>query len=172
VPRAGTGRSNVTHTVTIVDALLRIAAGEERPGTYDLVSFPAWSWRDVLAFEADQAGVPLRLQEGNLEAPAGPMGRVRRAAATVLASPRTREAGLSLIAHLPESFNLRLQAQHFRRRAAAEIGALRAIPVSHAAFTFPDMEVKTLVSLTPTRSLLEAGQGSVGRPEGGALRTP
>ena len=172
VPRGGEGRANVTHTVTIVDALLRLAEGGERPGTYDLVSVPAWSWREVLAYEAEAAGVPLRLQDGGTIPEASFAGAIRGWLARQLAAPRTREIGLSLIAHLPESFNLRMQAQHFRRRAAAEIAARGARPPSHAAFTFPDMEVKTLASLTPTRQLLQEGRGRIPLPQAPALRAP
>jgi dTDP-4-dehydrorhamnose reductase len=171
-PRAGAGRSSVTHTVTIADALLRIAEGGERPGTYGLVSVPALSWREVLALEADAVGIPLRLREKSTGTSPGIAAAVRAWMTRQLASPRTKEGGLSLIAHLPESLNLRVQAQHFRRRAAAEIAALAARPVSHAAFTFPDMEVSSLASLTPTRQLLEEGRGRIARPPALTVRAP
>ncbi len=172
VHRGGEGRANVTHTVSIVDALLRIAEGAERPGTYDLVSVPPWSWREVLAQEAESAGVPLRLEDGGKAPRTGLAAPIRGWLARLLAASRTRELGLSLIAHLPESLNLRVQAQHFRRRAAAEIGALRNRRLSHAAFTFPDMEVKPLASLTPTRRLLEEGRGRIAPPRGRTVPAP
>jgi dTDP-4-dehydrorhamnose reductase len=172
VARGGEGRANVTHTVTIVDALQRIAAGAERPGTYDLVSVPPLSWREVLALEAEAAGVPLQLQDGGTPGPRGMAAAVRGWLGRQLASPRARELGLSLVAHLPESLNRRVQAQHFRRRAAAEIAALRARPLSHAAFTFPDMGVRPLATLTPTRQLLEEGRSGIARPQARTLLPP
>ncbi|HEX5043068.1 MAG TPA: NAD(P)-dependent oxidoreductase [Candidatus Polarisedimenticolaceae bacterium] len=172
VPRGGEGRANVTHTVTIVDALLRIAAGAERPGTYDLVSVPPLSWREVLGLQASAAGVPLRLQDGGTPAPGGIAAAVRGWLGRQLTAPRTREVGLSLIAHLPESLNLKVQAQHFRRRAAAEIAALGARPPSHPAFTFPDMDVRPLAALTPTKRLLEEGRGGIPLPRVRTLPAP
>lgn len=169
VPRDGALAASVTHTVTIVDAILKIAAGGETPGTYDLTSFPNWSWRQVLEEEARQAGVPLQIElpdtdpfeaaaQGFL---ARTKGGLRAQAGRLLASPRTRELGLALIAHLPESWNLRTQSRHFQRRAAAEIGRLGERRPSHGAFTIPPLVPNTLRTLTPTRELLDAGAGLI-----------
>jgi hypothetical protein len=132
VPGGGDVPSNVVHTVTVVDALSRIAAGAPA-GVYDLVSLPVWSWRQVLEEETRTLGTALAIEAPALDpfaAREGPLvaarAWTRRTASTLFAAPRMREAALSAIAHLPESVNLRLQSQHFRRRAGAEIGALRA----------------------------------------------
>jgi len=77
-----------------------------------------------------------------------------------------------LIAHLPEKLNLEAQSRHFRRRAAAEIAALRARPASHAAFTFPALEARLLPSLTPTARLLEEGRGRIAPPLPGPIGEP
>lgn len=169
VPKGGALGSNVTHTVTIVDAILKIAAGGEQPGVYDLVCSPAWSWQEVLAHEAGRAGTPLVVEEPFPDPFASAAvglfarlkGAVRSVAASVLASPRTREIGLRWIAYLPESVNLRLQSRNFQRRAAAEISLLSVRPPSHAAFTIPAIAPKPLATLSPTAELLRSGRGTL-----------
>jgi nucleoside-diphosphate-sugar epimerase len=169
VPQAGRTGSNVVHTVTIVDAILKIAAGGEKPGTYDLLSTPAWSWQQVLAAEAERARLTLAMDEPwpDPVAAAAPGWalRLRSAArsvvAAVLASPRTREIGLRWIAYLPESVNLRLQARNFQRRAAAEIARFAVRPSSHDAFTIPPITPTTLATLSPTVDLLRSGAGTL-----------
>jgi nucleoside-diphosphate-sugar epimerase len=168
VPDLGRRASNVAHTVTVADAVLRVAAGSDPPGTYDLLSIPTWTWQEVLADEAARAGVPLHLLPADGDG--APSGLLRAAASRVLGAPRTREVALSLIAHLPEAFNLRVQSQYFRRRAAAEIASLRARPASHAAFTFPPMEARSLPSLTPTVRLLQEGRDRIPPPLPGPIR--
>ena len=170
VPEEGRRSSNLVHTVTVAEAVLRVGLGSDPPGTYDLLSAPLWTWRDVLAEEAAAAGVPLRILSAD---PAGDgRGLLRGVAARLLAAPRTRELALSLIAHLPEKLNLEAQSRHFRRRAAAEIAALRARPASHAAFTFPALEARLLPSLTPTARLLEEGRGRIAPPLPGPIGEP
>ena len=169
VPRYGQLGSNVVHTVTIVDAILKIVAGGERPGVYDLLSSPPWSWEQVLVHEAGVAGVPLVIEEPHPDPlstaargwSAQLSGSARSVAAAILGSPRTREIGLNWITHLPEPVNLRLQSRNFQRRAAAEIAGLSYRPVSHAAFTIPSITPKSLVTLSPTEDLLCSGWGAV-----------
>lgn len=178
LPCKGDVGSNVTHTVTIVDAILKIAYGGELPGTYDLVSRPAWSWSEVLLHEAAAANVKIRL-----EAPAsGPGGgampgildmfasAIRRMLAAILSSPRTRELGLTWIAHLPESVNLRLQSRHFKRRAVAEIALLADCPISSPAFTIPAVVPVELKTLSVTADLLREGMGAIPTMTGEFLR--
>jgi nucleoside-diphosphate-sugar epimerase len=178
VPRGGELASNVVHTVTIVDAIRKIAAGGERPGVYDLVSHPSWSWRQVLTYEAECAGLDVRFEPPDadpFEAASRGLGerlrsRVRAAAGVVLASPRTREIGLAWITHLPASWNLRLQSRNFQRRAELEIAQLRRRPISHEAFSIPPIEPKALTTLAPTIELLRRGEGAV--PPAGAGAFP
>lgn len=169
VPQEGELGSNVTHTATIVDAILKIGRGSETPGTYDLVSFPVWSWREVLLHEAGTAGVDVQFEAPAVDpfaaAKPGILARLkagaRSTAGTLLASPRTREIGLTWIAHLPEAINLRLQSRHFQRRAAAEIARLTDRPLSHQVFAIPPVEPVTLATLTPTMELLRRGLGAL-----------
>ena len=161
VPEGGAFDSNVIHTVTIVDAVIRILGGSEKPGTYDLINVPQWTWRRVLEHEAVVIGCELTLAPsgGGVSVPGGgPLGRLAGAARATLPAPTTREIGLRLLARLPENMNERAQAQHFRRRATAEAAARGpSRPMdSFAAFTFGAGGTDFLRSLSPTEDLLAA----------------
>lgn len=48
--------SLVVFVFSIAEALANIAQGKEKPGTYTLVSNPAWSWPEVHAYFCEKAG--------------------------------------------------------------------------------------------------------------------
>jgi nucleoside-diphosphate-sugar epimerase len=162
VPWGGSHPSNVVYTATIVDAILSIAAGNERAGTYDLVCSPGWSWRGVLEHEAASCGAKLQIDE---PVPAIPRsGRGGRSPAEwalgargwlsrSLASPRVREIGLIALNFLPAQTSLRAQSAHFQRRARAEIDRLAFRPPSAEAFLFAPAGSRYLRSLRPTAVL-------------------
>lgn len=43
-------KSNVVHTVTIKDAILRCAKSDIKPGLYSVVNNPQWTWQDVFEY--------------------------------------------------------------------------------------------------------------------------
>ena len=43
-------KSNVVHTVTIKDAILRCAKSDIKPGLYSVVNNPQWTWEDVFEY--------------------------------------------------------------------------------------------------------------------------
>jgi nucleoside-diphosphate-sugar epimerase len=163
VPWSGDYPSNVVYTVTIVDAILAIAAGREPAGTYDLVCSPAWNWRAVLEHEAAQCGATLRVEH-----PVPPLSRetavaryrrrwtarARALARELLAAPRSRELGLIALNFLSAEANLRAQSVHFKRRAGAEIARLAQRPPSTEAFHYAAAGSRYLRSLRPTADLL------------------
>jgi nucleoside-diphosphate-sugar epimerase len=169
VARDGLGASNVVHTATIVDAILTAARGDSTPGVYDLVSTPCWTWRQLLEQEAAALGRTPQLvaiePDPMIAGRSGMIAKarlaLRRMASRILATPRTREIGLSVSAWLSPSLNLRLQSANFRRRAVSEIAALRARPASLGAFTIPGVVPREMPGLTPTIALLNEGRGRV-----------
>ncbi len=182
VPWAGDYPSNVVYTATIVDAILAIAAGKEPAGTYDLVCSPAWTWRQVLEDEAMRSGTDLRIEEPVPPLPnAGPAGRLpvdwikwsRAIVSRLLDSQRTREIGLIILNFLSAETNLRVQSEHFRRRAQAEIDRLSQRLPSNESFLFAQAGSRYLQSLRPTAMLLQdpafrlvdAGAGSTFAPD-------
>jgi len=163
VPWEGDYPSNVVYTATIVDAILAIAAGREAPGTYDLVCSPAWTWRQVLEYEAIRSGTDLRIEEpipplrrvdGAGRVSAAWIARARSLVAGLLASRRSREIGLIALNFLSAETNLRVQSAHFQRRARAEIdGLVQRLP-SAEAFLYAHAGSRFLRSLRPTAELL------------------
>jgi hypothetical protein len=164
----GAGASNTVHVDTIVDAILQIAAGNDPPGTYDLMCNPSWSWRQVYEHEARTSGLPLVVEEG----PIPPVRKLflrrfferfinvfYRSAALFMASPAMREFVLRGMARLPVSWNERIQAKYYCRRAAAEIAALRTKQYSRDSFVWVPLGKRFLTSLHCTSHLL--GQPAV-----------
>lgn len=156
VPRGGEDPSNVVHTATIVDAVLAVASGKEPAGTYDLVCSPSWIWRTVLEHEAARIGGVLRIEE-----PVPPVDSFRRAPrgprawlAPLLASRSAREVGLIALGFMSAATNLRVQSDHFRRRAGAEIAQLARRAPSAEAFLLAAAGSRYLSTLRPTASLL------------------
>ena len=43
-------KSNIVHTVTIKDAILRCAKSDIKPGLYSVVNNPQWTWADVFEY--------------------------------------------------------------------------------------------------------------------------
>jgi nucleoside-diphosphate-sugar epimerase len=160
--------SNCTYTATIVDAILKIAEGQERPGTYDLVNRPQWSWRAVFSYEASRVG-----RTATFEVVPEPARRTLASRAAGLARGAIRglargglskELALRTIARLSPSYSGRIQALLYRTRAAAETTELYgAPPPLMAGLDWVDEEHRRLSSLAPTADLLAAGAGDVPR---------
>jgi nucleoside-diphosphate-sugar epimerase len=74
---------------TVAEALAHIALGREAPGTYTLISVPAWTWREVHAYYAERAQVTPDIVET-------PMPSTRSAAGR--AHPRAWQSALWRIA--------------------------------------------------------------------------
>jgi hypothetical protein len=118
--------SNVTHTVTIVDALLAIA-GERTgpPGPYDLVNVPQWTWRQVYESEAARLGV--RVSFRNLETV--PSNGTLKAEMTrrlfrVITGARTKDILQKTLSRMHASLGDRVRTEYFVDRARREIAAL------------------------------------------------
>jgi nucleoside-diphosphate-sugar epimerase len=154
------GPSHTVYTCTIADAVLKIAAGKERPGTYDLLNWPEWTWSEVYAYEAQQCGVPLRVTFVPQQAPrrfrplrllGAPLRGVVRAARN---NERVKQMILTLLAHAPRALNERAQATWYRNRAQAEIRALCPPPTPSRGIDWADEAKVYLAHLAPTRDLL------------------
>jgi nucleoside-diphosphate-sugar epimerase len=128
LPSGGRLASNTVYTATIADAIMAIATDRERPGTYDLMSRPSWSWREVYAYEAVRIGHVLEIVEPPRES-TGPAraarGWVTAAARRIVGASIVRDGARSLLSRLPNDWSERAQSSLHLRRAAAEIDALR-----------------------------------------------
>jgi nucleoside-diphosphate-sugar epimerase len=151
--------SNTVYTITIVDALLAIIGGRERPGVYDLTNVPQWSWREVYDYErricgatvgptlVAGPGAPSWSEDLRTSIKSG-VRRLARARAT----RRLLDGWLAL---MPESINARARSTWFRLRAAAEIAALGSTPVLAPELSWIALDRRRLQSLQSTATLLE-----------------
>jgi dTDP-4-dehydrorhamnose reductase len=121
--------SNTVYTAAIIGAVDQIARGGVKPGTYDLMNSPLWSWREVYAYEASVGQMPL--------APRVVAGTDRRSWRAVVSSMAARSAAAlasaapvrnfvsKSFAYVPHTLNARAMAWWYMRRARTEIAALR-----------------------------------------------
>ena len=120
--------SNTVHVATIADAILKVAAGSARPGTYDLMNRPQWSWKEVFEYEGREIGVSPRFIMCSEQVGRGPrdfFSRNARLGMTMLAGkPLLRRAGSRFLGLLPSDWTRRLKAKYSIKAAAAEIAKL------------------------------------------------
>ncbi len=131
LPHDGLRDSNTVFTAEIVEAIVQIAKTQTaKPGTYDLISFPQWTWLDVYKYYAAQLGLPLQLatatqshdQKSRAGSPSGSMRRLLR----YMANHRALTERLTFfLAFLPRSVNQRIYLRYLQTRALTEINALR-----------------------------------------------
>jgi len=135
LPHRGLRASNTVFTAAIVEALVQIARAqgtqEPKPGTYDLITFPQWTWLEVYKYYAAQLGLPLELarpdhvhdRQPGLSTPGASLRRLLHH----LANHRTLAERLTFfLAFLPRSVNERIYLRYLQTKARMEINALRA----------------------------------------------
>jgi nucleoside-diphosphate-sugar epimerase len=129
LPRQGLTASNTVFTASIVEAIVQVARGEQRPGTYDLVTTPQWTWLEVYKHYASQLGMPLALADAGdtcaARATSGEGGLLRRSLQYLRRSQSLRERLMFLLAYMPAEFNQRIYLRYLQTRATGEINALR-----------------------------------------------
>jgi nucleoside-diphosphate-sugar epimerase len=130
LPHKGLRASNTVFTAGVIEAIVEIAKTAARPGTYDLITFPQWTWLDVYKYYAAELGLPLQLADAaqahdpkpGLGSPGGSMRRFLR----YLANHRTLSERLTFaLAFLPRTVNQRVYLRYLQTRALTEITALR-----------------------------------------------
>lgn len=130
LPHLGLRASNTVFTAAIVEAIVQVARAVPKPGTYDLITVPQWTWLDVYKYYAAQIELPLQLAhteqvrdpKSGSGRPSDSMRRVLR----YLANHRTVMERLTfLLAFLPRSVNQRIYLRYLQTRALNEINALQ-----------------------------------------------
>jgi len=156
--------SNTVYTVTIVDALMSILAGNYQPASFDLTNSPQWTWREVYDYEARMIGQTLSPQL--VSAPAPPTvartisASVKQAARRWAASPVIRRNLERALALAPRATNERAQATWFKMRARAEIGALAAERVPAPELSWTRLDKRPMAGLQETATLLNGNRYS------------
>ncbi len=120
----GTTASNTIFTSSIVEAILQACNGAQA-GTYDLITSPQWSWREVYAYYASQLGAQLVVQP-SVEDERSSNSIVRSSLAYLRSSQALRERLMFFLAYLPAGFNHRVYARYLQSRALSEVNALRS----------------------------------------------
>ena len=130
LPHQGLCASNTVFTAAIVEAIVQVAQTALKRGTYDLITFPQWTWLDVYKYYAAQLGLPLQLaqaeQVGGPKSVLGSPGDSVRRFMGYLANHHALTERLTfLLAFLPRSLNQRMYLRYLQTRALTEINALR-----------------------------------------------
>jgi nucleoside-diphosphate-sugar epimerase len=152
--------SNTVYTATIVDAILKIIAGREKPGVYDLMNRPEWTWSQVYEYEATHCNRELNIDRvpefAQAESIVARLRRTsRRAVRSVAGIHAGRQLALRVMAHLPATYNDRVQADWFRVRAQAQIQELLQRPTVDEGYLWRPLGRVFLHSLENTTDLLD-----------------
>src|SRR5262249_55448105 len=146
--------SNTVHVATIIDAILKVAAGAATAGTYDLMNKPQWSWKEVFEYEGRQVGMSPTFTGWSEIANDGFVGLAYRNATrymmTAAANPLIRKTGSRIAALFPTEWHRRLKARYSMKAAAAEIAKLFPKREPMEAVLRKPVGWKFLDSLTPT----------------------
>jgi nucleoside-diphosphate-sugar epimerase len=138
---------------TIAEALVQIANGLERPGTYTLVSTPPWTWREVHEYYCRRAGIAPRIESA--PAPSGSTAlrsALERAKALAI---RHRDLATGYLLPRFPALEMRAMSWHYRRQAGAEIAALERPSASPRVPYAGPIPGARLRSLTDSRNTLE-----------------
>lgn len=152
--------SNTVYVATIVDAILRVAAGRVPVGTYDLMNVPQWTWREVFVHEGRAFGVVPTFCVVGDPPRAGLAGFIKRILANLLgdiaAAPQTRRILGRLVPYVPRGLYRKIRAQYAVRSARSHIQGLhkQAGPMD-AVLRTPVGECNC-PGLSPTVSLLSS----------------
>jgi nucleoside-diphosphate-sugar epimerase len=141
---------------TIAEALVQIATGHERPGTYTLVSSPPWTWREVHAHYCRRLGIepPLRSDPPRASAArSASRALLERAKAFAI---RRRDLATGYVLPRFPALEMRAMSWHHRRQAQAEITAMEAPRARHGDVPYSGpIPGARLHSLSDSRVTLE-----------------
>jgi nucleoside-diphosphate-sugar epimerase len=123
--------SNTVYVATIVDAILKVAAGTVASGTYDLMNRPQWSWKEVFEYEGRILGITPAFTSCEEAAGAAVTDLfyryVRQSLMAAASNPSARKAVSRLMALLPFEWHRRMKATYSTRAAGAEIAEIGEI---------------------------------------------
>jgi nucleoside-diphosphate-sugar epimerase len=130
LPHDGRRASNTVFVTAIAEAIVQVARETPKPGTYDLITFPQWTWLDVYHYYANQLGLPLHLTRADhmvsrKSGSGSARGAMRHFFHYLIDHPSVRERLTFLLAFLPRSVNQQMYLLYLQTRARTEINALR-----------------------------------------------
>lgn len=114
---------------SIAEAAMNIVAGKEKPGTYTLVSTPAWSWDEVLRWFARNKGVDCEIRTVHQPA-ASAVRRLRSALVARIKGAlsrsvnRHKELISAVLSAISPELEARLRFRHALGRARLDVASL------------------------------------------------
>lgn len=161
LPEGGDRPSNTVFTAMIAQGLMDIARGKVTAGTYDLVSSPQWTWREVYAHYAGGSATAFDIVSTSVKSPrsfgnAAP-GRLLRGFMGYMSSSQfVRERMSFLLELLPERVNRTVQIRYLQARAFREISTLSHARKPMVGTDWRGISVRPLPSMGDTRDCLRA----------------
>lgn len=143
--------SNVVHTVTLRDAVLKCGSGRTPAGTYSIVNEPQWTWREVCEHYAPDEGTL------HYESPNGSSSALKTALGKAWSVIEDRERTLrTATVYIPDTVNEWLFHRYLRRQRGGELGALRGKKsLRRPAFEFDPIPGPFLTELPETEGQLD-----------------
>jgi len=161
LPDGGDRPSNTVFTAMVAQALIDIARGKVVAGTFDLISSPQWTWREVYAYYAEESGialdvVPISTRRAQSSGHAVP-GRLLRSLMGYMSSSQFMRERLSfLLGLLPERVSRTVHIRYLQARALREISALSRAKSPIVATDWRGISVRPLPSVGDARDCLRA----------------
>ena len=161
LPDGGTRPSNTVFTATIAQALVDIVNGKTAPGTFDLITSPQWTWRDVYAHYARESGISIDVisTPGSREKHNDHLvpGRIVKRLMKYMSSTEfVRERLRFVLGLLPEKLNRTVHVRYLQARALSEISGLKRMASSMNAAQWRGIAVKPIPSMPDTETCLRA----------------
>jgi len=158
LPRDGRLASNTVFAASIVEAIVQVAQGNAKPGTYDLITFPQWTWFDVYSYYAGQLRLPLQLADAKQRHErglVGPSGWMRQFLRYLANHHALTERLTFLLAFLPRSVNQRMYLRYLQTRALSEINALRqSEKIEFCVDDWPELRVRYFGRMADPEALM------------------
>jgi nucleoside-diphosphate-sugar epimerase len=160
LPHGGQRASNTVFAASIVEGIVQVTNAVARPGTYDLITSPQWTWLDVYRYYASQMRLPLQLadtQETRLPKDGmGTPGASMRRFLHYLANHHAITERLTfLLAFLPNRVNQEMHSRYLQTRALSEINDLRqAEKVEFSVDDWRELQVHSLEGMADPVTLI------------------
>ncbi|MEK6840047.1 MAG: NAD(P)-dependent oxidoreductase [Nanoarchaeota archaeon] len=138
--------SNIVHTVTITEAIIKCMKKEVRPGIYTLTNHPQWTWEEVIRCYNKEARIMFK--EKSLTKSSG----YKKSVVTFL-----MKHYLTIRKILPQKMDARIQYNYKKMKIKQEIAELQEDheALDMDAFAYNPAPGRSMPSLTETKNLIK-----------------